>query len=498
MNKQLRSILDDLYVLDPSLKSHEQELIPLVEKLLKAKPHAEPDPAFVQKLRVLLNEKSEARSTKSEMSSSLFSFLSLPKSLYAVTGVVLGVLLTAPIMYSVLQSTPSWTTSPSNENVLFSSYNISDASKRAFGEIGTSTVAQSEAYGRGGGGGGGIRPQSGGGGDGNVPVMDTMMYPPELTQYRYVFEGELPELPTDTVDVFKRNKDTLPANASRFLEMMNTGLLNLASFAGMKVDSINVYQEKEFGYTANVNFRDGSISMYANWEQWPHPESNCQTEACYQRYRVGLNDIPADDVLIGIANSFVREHGISVDTYGEPEVDNFWRAQYEATNEKSLFYIPEVARVTYPFFIDGKPVYDEGGQKTGLSINVHVRERRVNDVWGLSSQQYVRSAYPAVTDANSISAYLQKLTDMSGQYYPPETKRTIVDVVLREPTIGLVRTYTYDNVRSEELYVPSLIFPVERTQDSQFYWASTVTVPLAKELFDRLEVQPQPMPLIAE
>jgi len=44
--KNLISILNDLYQIDPSLKQHEPELVQMINQLIQAKPMAEPDEQF--------------------------------------------------------------------------------------------------------------------------------------------------------------------------------------------------------------------------------------------------------------------------------------------------------------------------------------------------------------------------------------------------------------------------------------------------------------------
>ena len=51
MNKAIQSILGDLYKLDPKLKKSEKDLVPLLHKLVEAKPHIKLDSSFVKNLR---------------------------------------------------------------------------------------------------------------------------------------------------------------------------------------------------------------------------------------------------------------------------------------------------------------------------------------------------------------------------------------------------------------------------------------------------------------
>ncbi len=497
MNNQLRSILGELYALDPELQAHETELIPILETMLRMRPDVTPDPAFVQQLRMTLREKVAAN--RESPSSSFFSFFTMNHLQYTLTGLVLGAVVAAPLTYSLTQSggIPSAPTSSDGTQKLFS-YSVEETGSKAFGDL--STVSTAGAYGRGGGGGApemdtamNARPQSGGGGS------DAMMIAPEMTQYKLKFEGTLPEL-SSSVDVYNRIRGASSADISKILGSFNTGLVDLSSFSNAKTDMISFYQDTDYGYMVSVSFREGTIGINQNWEKWPHPESNCRDEACYQRYRVKADDVPADDVLIGIANDFVQKYNVDLSNYGEPEVNNQWRAQYEAATDKSMVWIPEGAQVIYPLLIDGKPVYDEGGMKSGISLNVNVREKRVSDAWGIMDQKYRKSGYAGVTDEAAIRTYLDKYGVFPTDFMPQGTTVKSVNITLGTPEISLVRMYNYRNNMSEELLVPALVFPVTNVPEGEYFYQKSITVPLAAELLAQRNQENPPvvMPLIME
>ncbi len=512
MSSDLRSILGELYTIDPSLQDHEAELIPVLEAMMRSKPDVTPDEAFIQRLRSMLREKNVMVSSsnhdqkKYSSSSSFFSFFTMNHLQYTVTGVVLGAIIAGPITYSLTQSggLPSFTNESNGTQKLFS-YSVEDSGSSAFGDL--STVQQNTAYGRGGGGGApeidtamSARPQSGGGG-GDAMMIDPKigLIAPEMTQYNLVFDGALPSL-TDSVDVYSRMRGVSNADIGQILSAFNTGLIDLGSFGNAKTDMISFYQDTEYGYMVNVSFREGTININQNWEKWPHPESACRDEACYQRFRVKAEDVPADDVLIGIANAFVEKYSIDLSQYGEPEVNNQWRAQYEAATDKSMVWIPDGAQVIYPLLIDGKPVYDEGGMKTGISINVNVREKRVSDAWGIMDQKYRKSAYAGVTDEAAIRAFIDAYGVFPTDFMPQGTTVKSVDITLGTPEVSLVRMYHYRDNMSDELLVPALVFPVTNVPEGEYFYQKSITVPLAADLLKERTGQgnPVPMPLIME
>lgn len=492
----MREILDELYALDPALKAQEEELIPILEKLLKHKPDTEPDPAFVQKLRALLRDKAAEAPARS----SFFSFLTMNHLNYAITGAVLGAIITGPVVYGITQNggLPAYPTDGTREQALFS-YSVEETGSKAFGELSAGNTV--DAYGRGGGAPemamSNPRPQSGGGGDASMDQK--MLVAPEMTEYTLKFDGELPALTAEQIEVFKRQKGISSADVSTILGSFNTGLMDLGSFAGAKTDMVTFYQDAPYGYMVTVAFREGAISMNANWEKWPHPESSCMDEACYQRYRIKIGEIPADETLLSIAGDFMDAHNVDLAQYGEPEVDNMWRVNYEAADNKADYYIPEVARVIYPQLVDGKPVYDESGTKAGISVGINVREKKVSDVWGIMDQKYLKSDYPAVTDASLVTAYLNNFGKLSQGWMQEGTKVTQAEITLGTPEIAFVKHYTFENGVSDELIVPALVFPVTNVPAGTYFYRDSITVPLAADILKKMTEQPggdpRPMPI---
>jgi hypothetical protein len=514
MNQQLRAIIDELYALDPSLRAQEKELIPILEKLLARKPKAVPDEAFVQRLRVMLRDKAASP----QPSPSFFSFLSMYKLNYAVTGAVLGAIVTGPIVYSLVSSGGMTSIPVNSDGQALFSYSVEETNERAFGDLSAAQQSMNMGSMGGMGGGGGVtnglsaeevvdremdmsaRPQSGGGG-GDAAISDKMMiYPVDVTEYTFVVDGKMPTLTDTKVDVLKRQKGMSSPGIGSVLSSFNTGLVDLSTFENTKTDSINFYEDKQFGYMFYLNFREGSLAINQNWTEWPHPEASCRDEACFNRFRLNINDVPSDDVLISIAQDFADEHGFDLSNYGTPEVDNNWRGQYEIMADKSQFYIPDTARVVFPQIIDGKNVYDEGGGKAGISFGISIREKRVADAWGIMDQKFLKSAYGAVTDSAMITDYLKRQGEVQRQWMPEGTTVKTATVTLGTPEMGYMKTYSYNDTQatSEELLVPALIFPVTSVSDGSMYYRSSVTVPLTKEMIEQKDFPGQPIPLMED
>jgi hypothetical protein len=498
----IRDILEDLYRIDPDLKAFEQELIPLVQALKAQRPNVTPDATFVAELKRTLQK----RATEPAPSHSMFStFFMSPTFSYAVVGAVLGIVVAAPMTYVALQNSPAVTTDEYQESFL--SYSVEEVGDRAFGDLKDASAGMS-------------RNQSGGGGpvaspmapmaDGDVAATaetsnakmvapyggsDMMIYP--YYQYEYVYKGEPVELTDQNVSVMRRKKPVLPAAGS--LLGMDLDLLNLGSFPGLLSDSFSMLQDRKNGYMVSVNLREGTVWINQNWEKWDNPATACQDEACFNRYRLKMSDVPADDVLINAANAFLQEHGIPLDHYGTPEVDVSWKQFEGSPMPADSIYVPDSITVMYPLTIDGQKVTEEAGITYGLSVGVSIRDKQVTSVWNLQSQNYESSEYPAVTSQDDVMNFLSKFEqpDMRLMQDVQIEKKT---VELGTPTKGLVRMYRYDGTTQDELLVPALLFPVTTQPTEGYFYRKHVAVPLSKELFDevlnRQNGGGMPMPLM--
>ncbi len=485
MNPTVSAILKDLYEIDPELREHEDSLVPLVEQLLAQDPTQKPTRQFVAQLRSELKR----RAAMLNSTPSAATFTPLQRFFYYAGGVITAGIILPVVYFAALRPTvPTQTQESSQKSALFA-YDVSDVKSRAFGALDALGQQQNAARPQGGGGGGGVA---------TAPAMDakiagdSMLYP--MVQYDYAFDGTLPELPGKNVSVYRRNPSATTLPLSSLGSSLNLGNIDLSSFKGANVDSINFIQNTPFGYYISVNLRDGSVYIGGNWEQWPM--SQCQTESCFEQQRVKSSDIPSDDAVIGIATTFANDHGIDLSKYGAAEIDKAWRFEYDRAADKDTAYIPDTMRVIFPLLIDGKPVYDQGGNKTGINIGVHVKQKRVFDASGIMSRVYEKSSYDGVTDSGAIMHYLETLDQYPGPVMPLAAEDAVRDsessqpqvatrkVTLGTPTVSLATFYKSEGVKTEELLVPALIFPVKSVEGGEPFYRQTVVVPLAKDMLE--------------
>lgn len=483
MTPTYQSLLAELYEIDPGLREHEADLVPLIQKLLAEDPAQKPSAAFVKKLRKELQTRAvPTEATEYRMSyaapSGFFS-----RFAYALAGAAAAVVIAVPVTLRFTQDhgvplVPQAADEDARDGFA--------AGENARNESTAAVPAGNNPvpgfYGRGGGGGGG--------GDmamGKMSAVTALIAPWNPVKYR--LEGDLPELPQGDVAVLERDTRTLNVPFASIQNAFADAAIDLSSFDGTSVDNVMITQRKPFGYTINVSMYDGSVSINQAWEYWPHPENNCQTEDCYRGLQPKLSDIPADAELIRIAGEFLADHDIDLEGYGDPTVDHAWRREYDRTEDKRYAWVPESMRVVYPLIVDGKTVTEAGGGPAGISVQVSVKHKRVSDVWGLTTYRFGRSNHPAVTERSDVEEFL----GMAGVQTPEAPT-----VTLKDPTIGYVRLHVFENGKNQELFVPALIFRVTDVPNDVYYYQPTVAVPLAKDLLDQAQppvpIDPMPMP----
>jgi hypothetical protein len=497
-NPQLQQILEDLYAIDPELRSYEAELLPLVQTLLAGKRNPKPTKEFAAQLRRILQERAATLSAKTSMADTIASFFQ-SKTSFAVLGAFLAVAIGAPTMYVALKGADPMALPPMSDTDMEESamraYDVAPTAPEAFGKLGVSATAPQANP----------RPQSGGGG--GDAAMSSLIFPPgPMYSYTYEYAGEEIALPeSDTVNVLRRKQVQLPASS---VSLPPLDIIDMGTFRDSRVTNVSLSQDSKNGYMVTLDLQEGSVSIYQNYERWDDPFRNCNgDQSCYDRLQLSLSDVPSDDTIITIADRFLQEHGIDTSRYGAGAVDHQWKVNYENTPEADRRgMVPDTLAVIYPFTINGTTVYEQYGSPMGISVNVNLRNKAVTGAWNIMVHQYDESAYPAVKSAQQITDFIERMNNAAGdmrimmaeQEGAGETEETVVK--LGTPTQGFARYYrSKDNGSMEQLLVPALIFPVAETVNPPSYYSPTpVVVPLASELLEEAEGQGQPMPLMMQ
>lgn len=494
MDRNIQEILFELYEIDPRLKEKESELIPMLNEILVSRPNTKIDKHFESDLRQRLLEKISATSTSKDLEAKELNnnFNFMKRLYYAFGGAIIASILIVPMMY-MSKNKPNNLVIKDNDAILQEA-KIARLGEKAFGNLQSQSNGNSSesasSYMKGLGGGGGLTSPTAERGMADSAVGSTnssagsMIAPDEwqVTNYKYVYKGDPITIDQDKMDVLKRIKGLgAGVDLSQIISGSAPGI-DLSTFSNTKIQSLSILEDKDYGYSIYFDFNEGMVSISENWMKWSMQD--CFGDSCPEYQPIKPSDIPADAKLISMANDFIKKHGINTEDYGEPEVADTWRGAYEtlsSATERSAFYIPEIASVVYPLKVDGKLVYDDGGNKNGLTVNINLRKMKVGGAWNMVTQKYQGSLYETEKNTDTIL----KIAEKGGIYgYIYEDAKKTVEIEIGTPQMVYMRMYNYKNNQNDELLVPALMFPITKNLPSEMQWRRSVIVPLAKELLE--------------
>jgi hypothetical protein len=381
MNNKIKEIISDLFKLDPDLKSYEEEITKIINEYMISKPDTKFDEEFAKRLKAeVLKRADEIKKIAPAAEPFIYRPPFFIRLTYGLVGAAAILLIIFPITSYLSRQNSGKIT---NEQKLSLDYQpgISKIANQAFGQLG---VADSQGQAKTMSSGISARTElgvGGGGGTSNAKVAyDTskIMPPLQVINYKYIYKGDQIKQDKEEMAVYKRNKSGLSsASLTRLVTGLKNDLVDLSKFSGAEISNLNLNEDKEYGYMVALNFTDGIISIFPNWIKWPRPEQNCLDEACFNNLRIKFEDVPVDDILIAIADAFIKDYGIDMTAYGQPYVMDYWRQEYLLAKNKDEVYIPEEITVNYPLLINNETVYDESGNPTGLAVNVNFRQSKL-------------------------------------------------------------------------------------------------------------------------
>ena len=249
------------------------------------------------------------------------------------------------------------------------------------------------------------------------------------------------------------------------------GAISIPSFGGVAVTNVTLSESSSFGYTVSVDLTGGTFSIYENSSEWPQNDGLPLT----------ASETPATSTIIGIADAFLADHGISTSTYAAPEVTGQTEiivpiarpmagAATATINNSAIAsmpmipYRPDSAEVLYPLVVNGMRVYSPSGVQVGMQVTVNLRYGKVSAVSDLAVTQYQSSAYDAITDSSKIislaehpSVYPIIYNGIMGAS-SAATNATQID--LGTPVLAYEEIYRSDGKGgSSEFLVPAYVFP---------------------------------------
>ncbi len=494
-DNDLNKILNDLYALEPELRQHTEALKKLIIQMSDFRPDTKFDPAFAARLKdKILSQQVEP----SVSFTNLINYNFMNKKIYLTTGALAVVAIAIIAVVSI--SGPKLIL-PGTNNI---SLGISELSDKAFGSLTTNNVASKEAapvaMGLGGATMSGVMAERsvGAGGDAMAAVssvsLDAKMIAPYFA-YRYEYKGESLSLEDASGAVFRRLKND--GQSGRALASLLTGFsfpnLNLDAFTNLRATNLSLMEDKDLGLMVNFDFNEDTVYISENWEKWRIMErENCgNDQACYDRWRLKISDVPADDELIAMANQLLTDKQIDRENYGAPVVDNSWRIMYDQTADKNNAYVPEYATVVYPLIINDEAVRDQSGSYAGLRVTINLLKKAASGVSGLSPYRYESSSYDLETASDIVISAAEK-GGWNRMWYGETANVSTLELGTPEKTY--VQWWRYANGRNDELVVPALIFPILNIPTENYYGPRQIIVPLVKEMLVEINQNDQIMP----
>ncbi len=480
MNKRIQEILRDLYVLDASFRDHENEIVKIVERLLKSNSEIRIDQRFVQKLRAQLSWQTD----KANQSVASETF---PKKIaYFLAGALLTFFVFL-LSFSIYLSSKSEITQEPEEQRFALTSEIKKVKSNAFGSLLENQAESTQnraAENVGLGGGGPILPESAQ----SLPLIAPFPRPLPISNFRFVYKGESFNVADDKSSVYKRIGDQLfDEKLSNIIEGFNFDLVDLAQLENAKVSFLRLAEDRAFGYEVTLSSVEDMAHINQNWSKWPNPFEACRDQACFLKLRLKTSDIPSEKELISIASSFLDKYKIRTMSDEDPVIFDNIQFQ-ELANEESSVFVSDNINVIYPLKINDILTYDTVGNLDGLVVSVNIRYKKVSAVRNIYVQNYESSDYEIETDANKIIEFVEN----SGARDENQDIESI-EIELGSPSFGLVKTWKYAQEKriSEEFFVPSYIFPITNIPEGNNYHRKNIIVPIVKEMMqDRQVITP--------
>lgn len=300
----------------------------------------------------------------------------------------------------------------------------------------------------------------------------TKAVPAPVGGIRYSYAGAAAVLPDANVTVLERQ---LPSDPLRFpaalLGTLGIGGADLSRQGRSTLQQFSILTPD--GYVVDVSVQQGTVAISQGVQQFLAMQTKEESGA-------SASEIPADEALVRTANSFLDTFGIGRAAYGPPTVDRRYLQQAVSREgaaddvaEPDLQPI-EVSSVSvlYPLLVSDKKAFTLWGDPVGMTVTINVSTGKVESVFGIQTQTFKSSAYPAVQSWDD-------LLDALNLASPPDGEG-VSTVALAEPEHALIlMNRVLENGEWRDLLVPGLVFPV---QQPTLGMPERVIVPLAEDL----------------
>ncbi len=464
MQKQTEQILKEIYKIDPGLKQHQDSLVRIIEGLVSAKLEVKVDRDFVKRLKGQL----EQRVSQKQELPSLGSVFPLSKYLsYAMASIVIVALAAVSIAYFTGQEQEQ----PPTEKT-----GITEMEEKAFGEIAFTWGESADDQNR-------LSAEQAAGIGGELLTVSESseadskaeIYPyPYRINYEYVYEGGSFSPGKDSMPVYKKTDNGQIGNSlSSILGSFNLNAINLQKFKNAQVGSLQIAEDREYGYILYIDSQNDYLSISMNWKKWPQDVYSGQLKE---------SDRLSDQKILEIAGNFVKSYGIDTSLYGSPEIRPspvlYAMLDSGQREESGTSYIAESRSVVYPLLLQGEKVYDQSGRKVGMTLEVSLRYKKVTYAGSIFVGGFESSKYDIETDREKIISSAEK--GGMDPYYSYDDQTETVQIKLGTPSLQLVRIWqrAENKYFGEELYIPAYVFPITEEPEKGHFHRQSVIVPL--------------------
>jgi len=413
----INQIINDILVLEPSLKGKEEELRKIISSLLTARPNIVADEAFASELKARLLKTFELKVSRNAVPSPFYKWR------FALIGAVVTVVIVVPVTVSL---SGLFTGTPSFD---LSNVTVNEKGSSAFGPLAVSTEAVSQKDTA------NTAPVAAGSRMGVMSFALGQVETPNLqTGPRFSYVGTPLALATNGL-VYHRVVDrTISQKIGEITSGIKTGLVDFSTFSNLNGNYVSLVEsDTEHGYAITFNPQQEEVDIGAYWSGAP-PTNNDTTDT-----------ILTADTAKSLATQFFLDHNISTQPYGDlviPTTENF-----------GVFGNDTNSIVILPLIVEGNMVVQDGGVPYGVNVTIDQNLKQVMAVSGIMSRHYESSSYPLLSSLDEVLARAEK------QIYGFETG---AQTKLDTPEKVLLHFSKFNQVDGQEdsYLVPALRFPI--------------------------------------
>lgn len=295
---------------------------------------------------------------------------------------------------------------------------------------------------------------------------------PEVYKYSYSWELNL-EIPAQMPVYKKITWKNISTQVANYFKNIDFNGIKLGNFSEIWVSNVSLNENKEYGYSLNIDFENGSFSLYKNWAKWPQRDWTTNSK----------QNFVSEEEVLQIAWDFIQKYKIDLGKYGNPEVEKKYLSVLRSYESSKIApeYINNTTTVIYPLLIDENKIVEEYGQVSWVRLEIDLIEKKVTSLNGLHINNYEKSAYNIETSKENIL----KIANVWWRFWleneiPKNAK--YIDILLKNPTLQYISTYKYENFSQEQFLIPAVVFEIEKAWVENYYW-DTITVPLVKDFY---------------